>query len=60
MTCRSTWIWRSFCSSGDAIPSQVQRVLDLGAAAYITKPFDIQELLQLVDTKLEERARAER
>jgi PAS domain S-box-containing protein len=42
--------------SGDAIPSQVQRVLDLGAAAYITKPFDIQELLRLVDVKLEERA----
>lgn len=46
--------------SGDAIPSQVQRVLDLGAAAYITKPFDIQELLHLVDSTLEERTRAGR
>ena len=44
--------------SGDAIPSQVQRVLDLGASAYITKPFDIQELLRLVDAKLGENARA--
>jgi PAS domain S-box-containing protein len=44
--------------SGDAIPSQVQRVLDLGAAAYITKPFDIQELLRLVDSKLGEKAGA--
>ncbi|HEX6069126.1 MAG TPA: ATP-binding protein [Longimicrobiaceae bacterium] len=35
--------------SGDAIPSQVQRLLDLGARAYITKPFDLQELLRVVD-----------
>jgi CheY-like chemotaxis protein len=35
--------------SGDAIPSQVQRILDLGARAYITKPFDLQELLRVVD-----------
>jgi signal transduction histidine kinase/HAMP domain-containing protein len=35
--------------SGDAIPSQVQRMLDFGARAYITKPFDVPELLRIVD-----------
>ena len=35
--------------SGDAIPSQVQRMLDAGARAYITKPFDVPELLRTVD-----------
>ncbi len=35
--------------SGDAIPSQVQRMLDFGARAYITKPFDVPELLRTVD-----------
>jgi PAS domain S-box-containing protein len=35
--------------SGDAIASQVQRMLDLGARAYITKPFDIDHLLSTVD-----------
>jgi PAS domain S-box-containing protein len=39
--------------SGDAIPSQVQRLLDLGARAYITKPFDLQELLRVVDEMVE-------
>jgi signal transduction histidine kinase/CheY-like chemotaxis protein len=42
--------------SGDAIPSKVQRVLDLGARAYISKPFDIQELLRIVDENLVQRA----
>jgi PAS domain S-box-containing protein len=35
--------------SGDAVPSQVQRMLDSGARAYITKPFDVRELLRTVD-----------
>lgn len=38
--------------SGDAIPSQVQRMLDLGAQSYITKPFDVHELLRIVDESL--------
>lgn len=38
--------------SGDAIPSQIQRMLDLGARGYITKPFDVQELLRMVDELL--------
>jgi PAS domain S-box-containing protein len=38
--------------SGDAIPSQVQRMLDLGAQGYLTKPFDIRELLGVVDEML--------
>jgi PAS domain S-box-containing protein len=39
--------------SGDATPSQVQRMLDLGAQGYMTKPFDVQELLDLVDSSLQ-------
>jgi CheY-like chemotaxis protein len=39
--------------SGDAVPSQVQRLLDLGAYAYITKPFNIQSLLRAVDEGVE-------
>jgi CheY-like chemotaxis protein len=38
--------------SGDAVPSHVQRVLQLGAQGYLTKPFNIQELLNLVDESL--------
>lgn len=38
--------------SGDAIPSQVQRMLDLGARGYITKPFNVRELLDVVDESL--------
>lgn len=39
--------------SGDAIPSQIKRMLDLGADAYVTKPFDVQEILHLIDSKLQ-------
>ena len=39
--------------SGDAIPSQVQRMLDLGAQTYITKPFDVPELLRVVDENVQ-------
>lgn len=35
--------------SGDAIPSRVQQMLDLGAVSYITKPFDVQQILALLD-----------
>ncbi|MEX2584230.1 MAG: response regulator, partial [Gemmatimonadota bacterium] len=43
--------------SGDAIPSRVERVLELGARAYITKPFNIQDLLTVVDETLDENSR---
>lgn len=38
--------------SGDANPSQIARVLELGAVGYITKPFDIPHLLRQVDRML--------
>lgn len=34
--------------SADATPGQVQRLLSAGAAAYLTKPIDVRELLRLV------------
>ncbi|MGH7448712.1 MAG: MHYT domain-containing protein, partial [Longimicrobiales bacterium] len=39
--------------SGDAIPSQVQRMRDLGARAYVTKPFNIQYFLRVLDESLQ-------
>ncbi|HET7320860.1 MAG TPA: ATP-binding protein, partial [Longimicrobiaceae bacterium] len=39
--------------SGDAVPSQVQRLLEMGARAYLTKPFDIVQLLKMVDETLQ-------
>ncbi|HZC70033.1 MAG TPA: ATP-binding protein [Jatrophihabitans sp.] len=39
--------------SADAMPRQVQRLLAGGATAYLTKPFDVRELLDLVDKSLE-------
>lgn len=38
--------------SADATPSQRQRLLDLGAAAYLTKPVDIGKLMRLLDDVL--------
>lgn len=35
--------------SADATPSQVKRMLEAGAAGYLTKPIDVKELLRLVD-----------
>ncbi len=35
--------------SADATPGQVTRLLALGAAAYLTKPLDVQEFLALLD-----------
>lgn len=39
--------------SADATPAQTSRLVAAGATAYLTKPIDIGELLQLVDEKLE-------
>ena len=36
--------------TADATPSQIQRLRDLGVAAYLTKPIDIRELLSVVET----------
>ncbi len=39
--------------SADAMPRQVQRLLAGGATAYLTKPIDVRQLLDLVDRSLE-------
>jgi DNA-binding NarL/FixJ family response regulator len=39
--------------SADATPSQVDRLLASGAAAYITKPLDVQLFLQVLDAALQ-------
>lgn len=38
--------------SADATPGQVQRLLSAGAAAYLTKPIDVRELLRLIDNQI--------
>jgi signal transduction histidine kinase/ActR/RegA family two-component response regulator len=38
--------------SADATPGQIQRLLSAGALAYLTKPFDVNELLRLIDNCL--------
>jgi CheY-like chemotaxis protein len=38
--------------SADAMPRQAQRLLAAGASAYLTKPIDVRELLDLVDASL--------
>jgi signal transduction histidine kinase/CheY-like chemotaxis protein len=43
--------------SADAMPRQVQRLLAAGATAYLTKPIDVREVLDLVDKAIELRAR---
>ena len=35
--------------SADATPGQIERLLAAGAHAYLTKPFDVSELLHIVD-----------
>jgi CheY-like chemotaxis protein len=35
--------------SADATPGQIQRLINLGASDYLTKPFDIPMLLEAVD-----------
>ena len=36
--------------TADATPSQIQRLRDIGVAAYLTKPIDIKDLLRVVET----------
>ena len=43
--------------SADAMPRQVQRLLAAGATAYLTKPIDVRELLELVDRSIEQYSR---
>jgi PAS domain S-box-containing protein len=38
--------------SADAMPAQRQRLLASGAIAYLTKPVDVRQLLQLIDERL--------
>lgn len=45
--------------SADATPGQVRRMIASGAAAYLTKPFDIQEVLTVLDRTLRARLPAE-
>ena len=38
--------------SADATPARIEQLLAQGARAYLTKPFDVSELLTLIDTHL--------
>jgi PAS domain S-box-containing protein len=42
--------------SADATQRQIERLLSFGAYAYLTKPFNIKELLDTINSALEERA----
>jgi CheY-like chemotaxis protein len=42
--------------SADAGPGQIRRLLDAGARAYLTKPFDVAKLLALIDQTAAARA----
>jgi CheY-like chemotaxis protein len=42
--------------SADATPSQVQRLLGVGAREYLTKPLDVQQFLSVIDDQLAGRA----
>ncbi|HEX8237777.1 MAG TPA: PAS domain S-box protein [Abditibacteriaceae bacterium] len=42
--------------SADATATQIKRVLDAGANFYLTKPLNVKEILQTVDTILKEQA----
>jgi len=39
--------------SADAMPHQAKRLLSAGAHAYVTKPFNLRELLALINRTLE-------
>jgi CheY-like chemotaxis protein len=43
--------------SADASDRQMQRLLNLGAAAYLTKPLDVHKLLDTVDGMISEQSR---
>ena len=49
---------RSSILSADATAGQIERLLAEGAAAYLTKPLDVRELLGLVDGVAAEREQA--
>jgi CheY-like chemotaxis protein len=42
--------------SADATPAQVRRLRAAGAMAYLTKPLDVREVLQLLDDTLTKRS----
>ena len=44
--------------SGDATPSQIERLLVLGARNYLTKPFSVEPFLAVVDEVMQENAAA--
>jgi signal transduction histidine kinase/ActR/RegA family two-component response regulator len=43
--------------SADARPNLISRMLDDGVRAFLTKPLDVKQLLELIDTVADERAR---
>jgi CheY-like chemotaxis protein len=40
--------------TADATPGQTERLVSEGAAAYVTKPFDVAALLRVIDGALED------
>jgi CheY-like chemotaxis protein len=44
--------------SADATPSQIERLLKAGARNYLTKPFDLDPFLAVVDEMVSEQAAA--
>jgi CheY-like chemotaxis protein len=42
--------------SADAIPAQAKRLRAAGAIAYLTKPLDVSEVLQVLDDNLTKRS----
>ncbi len=40
--------------SSDAIDRQIQRLLEAGAAAYLSKPFDVRQFLETIDDLIRE------
>jgi CheY-like chemotaxis protein len=44
--------------SADATAGQIQRLLNAGALAYLTKPIDVNQLLQILDDHLLRKATA--
>jgi CheY-like chemotaxis protein len=46
--------------SADATPGQISRLLQAGAAAYVTKPLDVQKLLEILGEHLHDESYARR